>query len=207
MSKAQPGSARSFLLEANPVIRLLTYSDVVALGAMALLGPIFALFIVDRIEGGNAAVVGAAAAVALLTKSFLQVPAAMIIDRVRGERDDFFALLIGTVLIAAAPLLFLVIRTPIQLYAVEFLIGLGMAVSYPPYMAMFTRHIDRDKEGTQWGVRFTLIDLASAAAASLGGLLAVTAGFEAVIVTMSSLTLLAAVILIPVRKYVRMPKG
>ncbi len=42
-----------FMSDMNPVIRFLILSDVVWEGARGLLGPIFALFIVDFIEGGK----------------------------------------------------------------------------------------------------------------------------------------------------------
>src|SRR3989344_4403871 len=94
-----------FLQDINPVIRLLIISDTVIIGAAGLLGPIFALFITDFIQGGNEAVAGLAAGIYLLTKSVLQIPIAHFIDRVRGERDDFWLMFIFTLLIAFIPLL------------------------------------------------------------------------------------------------------
>jgi MFS family permease len=187
----------------NPVIRFLTMSDVILLGAMQLVSPIFALFIVDRIPDANAAVVGAAASVYLITKSIGQIPFATLIDRIRGERDDFWFLFSGTIVISLLPLLYLIIQTPMQLYIVQFFIGVCAAMTYPPYMAIFTRHIDRKREATEWGIRFTLIDLAGAISASLGGLVAVSAGFTWLIIGFVCINMLGALILLPARRYMR----
>jgi hypothetical protein len=72
-----------FLLHINFVIRMLILSDVIWGGAIGLLGPIFAIFIVNFIEGGNAAVAGVAMAIYLVVKSVMQIPAASIIDKIR----------------------------------------------------------------------------------------------------------------------------
>ena len=139
-----------FLKDINPVIRLLIISDTILMGAAGLLGPIFALFVEDFIQGGDAAVAGLAAGIYLFTKSVLQIPIAHFIDRIRGEKDDFWIMLIFTILIAFIPLLYLVINTPLQLYIVQFVLGFFTAFTFPTYMAIFTRHIDKEKEGTEW---------------------------------------------------------
>ncbi|MBI4133740.1 MFS transporter [Candidatus Uhrbacteria bacterium] len=192
-----------FLRDINPVVRLLIISDTVIIGAAGLLGPIFALFITDFIEGGNEVVAGLAAGIYLLTKSVLQVPIAHLIDRIRGERDDFWLMFIFSVVIAVMPLLYLIITTPLQLYIVQFVIGLATAFTFPTYMAIFTRHIDREKEGTEWGVYFTLTDLTSAALAALGGFIASTSGFPALIILVVVASVIGALLLWPIKPYIR----
>jgi len=192
-----------FLLNINPVVRFLILSDVVLVGSLGLIGPIFAIFIVDFIDGGNAAVAGVAAAVYLVTKSILQIPTATIIDRIRGERDDFWVLIVGSILAALVPLLYLVIHTPLQLYAVQFLYGLIMSITFPSFMAIFTRHIDKHKEGTEWGIYFTLTDFMGAIAASIGGVLAQTVGFRTLIVVLVFISILGTLMIFPIRPYIR----
>lgn len=192
-----------FLQDINPVIRFLIISDTVLMGAAGLLGPIFALFITDFIKGGNEAVAGIAAGIYLFTKSILQIPVAHFIDKIRGERDDFWIMFIFTILIAFIPLLYLVISTPLQLYIVQFVLGFFTAFTFPTYMAIFTRHIDKEKEGTEWGVYFTLTDLIGAALAVVGGYIAVTEGFPALIVTVVVVSLFGALLLWPIKPYIK----
>lgn len=192
-----------FLQDINRIIRLLIISDTVLMGAAGLLGPIFALFITDFIKGGNEAVAGLAAGIYLLTKSVLQIPIANFIDRVRGEKDDFWLMFVFTLFIAFIPLLYLVIDTPIELYIVQFLLGFFTAFTFPTYMAIFTRHIDKEKEGTEWGVYFTLTDLTGAALAAVGGYIAVSEGFPALIVAVVVISVIGALLLWPLRKYLK----
>lgn len=166
------------LKKINPVIRYLTISDILVIGGFGLILPIFAVFITESIKGGTVEVVGIAMAIYLITKSLGQIPVAGIIDKIKGERDDFWVMFIPSVLYSLVPLLYLTIDTPEGLYLVQFIYGLAAAAVFPAWMAIFTRHIDKEHEGVEWGVYQTLVDLGSAAAASLGGFIAFRFGFE-----------------------------
>jgi MFS family permease len=192
-----------FLQDINPVIRFLILSDIVVMGAAGLLGPIFALFIEDYITGGDEAVVGVAMAIYLLTKSVLQIPIAHLIDKIRGERDDFWLMFTFMLLASLVPLLYLFISTPGELYLTQFILGFCTAFTFPTFMAIFTRHIDKEKEGTEWGVYFTLVDLVSAALAAMGGYLAVTYGFPALITSVVIVSACGSLLLLPIRSYIQ----
>lgn len=206
MPKRPIALSHYFLQDINPVIRFLIISDTVFVGAAGLLGPIFALFIEDFIQGGNEAVAGLAAGIYLFTKSILQIPIAHFIDKVRGEKDDFWLMFVCTIMISLIPLLYLVINTPYQLYAVQFLLGVFTAFTFPTYMAIFTRHIDKKKEGTEWGMYFTLTDLVSAAFAAVGGYLAATQGFPVLIIAVVTISVLGSLLLWPIKPYLKMSK-
>jgi len=204
MHKRSIGLQSYFLLDINAVVRYLIMSDVLLVGASSMLAPIFALFIIKDIQGGNEIVAGIAAAIYLITKSLFQIPVATIIDRIRGERDDFGILVCFSVIMALVPLLYLFIDQPWQLYVVQFILGLFTAMTFPSFMAIFTRHIDRKKEATEWGVYFTLTDFASAGLAGIGGVIAGTAGFPALIMTVVVLSVIGGLLLIPIKPYLRL---
>ena len=194
-----------FLQEINPIIKFLIISDTILSGAAGLLGPIFALFIEDFIIGGNAATAGIAAGIYLFSKSVLQIPIAHFIDKIRGEKDDFWIMFIFSICIAIIPLFYLIINTPLQLYIIELALGLFTAFTFPTYMAIFTRHIDKEKEGTEWGIYFTLTDIVGAAFSVIGGYVAVSAGFPVLIVVVVLLSLFGTLFLFPIKPYIKMP--
>lgn len=185
----------------NPVVRFLIISDTVLLGALGLLGPIFALFIHTFIVGGNEAVAGVAAGIYLLTKSVFQIPVAYAIDKIKGELDDFWIMLIFSILVGFVPLLYLYVHSPHQLYFVQLILGFLTAFTFPPYMAIFTRHIDKAKEGTEWGIYFTLTDLMSAAFATIGGYIAYLEGFRALIITVVVMSFIGSLLLWPIHPH------
>lgn len=192
-----------FLKDINPVVRFMILSESIATGAVGLLGPLFALFIADFIVGSNEAVVGLAAGIYLFARSTLQIPIAHYLDKIRGEKDDFWVLFTCSTLTALVPLLYLVISTPLQLYIVQFTLGLLAASTYPSFLAIMTRHIDKGKEGTEWSIYFTLIDITSAAFAIIGGYMVVTAGFPVLITIVVCTSLMSTMMLLPVRPYLK----
>ncbi len=206
MKKRAIHPSHYFLKDFNPVIRFLVISDTILIGAAGLLGPIFALFIEDFIIGGNESVAGLAAGIFLLSKSVLQIPIAHYIDKIRGEKDDFWLMFICSVAMSLVPLAYLFIETPMQLYLVQFVLGVLASFTFPTFMAIFTRHIDKSKEGTEWGVYFTLTDLTSAVLAVTGGFLASTQGFPTLIIVVVILSLIGALMLWPIKPYIKVAK-
>lgn len=186
-----------FLGDFDPMIRFLMFADIIGYAAAGLLGPIFAIFIVDFIQGGTEAVAGIAAAIFLLTKSLMQIPAAAIVDRICGEKDDFHFLFWSMLIVSFLPLLYLIIQTPLELYFVQFVLGIATAFTFPSFMALFTRHTPPGKEGMTWGIYYTLTDLSSAATAAIGGFLAVTIGFEKVIYIVVFVGVLGTLLYLP----------
>lgn len=190
--KRRKKSSYFSLREINPVIRILTISDVMILGGFGLVSPIFAIYITDSIIGGSIEVVGIASMIYLLVKSLGQIPIAFFIDKLRGERDDFWMMFFGSILFGLAPFLYIYISTPIQLYFVQFLYGLGAAMSTPTWYAIFTKHIDKNKEGVEWGMYSTMVDIGSAGTASLGAFLAALFGFEKLFLVVGVISLIGS---------------
>ena len=181
---------REFLkIESNWVIKTLTISDIFILSGFGLISPIFAVFITDQIEDGSVEVAGLAAMIYLLTKSLGQLPFAQIIDKIRGEKDDFWSMFIGSIATSLVPLFYLFARKPIHVYSIQFFYGLAQALTFPSWMAIFTRHVDARREGTEWGIYYTLTDLSGAGAAAIGGLIANYFGFAPLSVSYTHLTL------------------
>jgi len=203
MANRAIGIRHYLLQEINPVIRFLILSDVLIIGAAGMLGPIFAFYIENFVQNGNEQVAGIAAAIFLITKSLFQIPIAAIIDKIRGERDDFYVMVPFSILMSLAPLLYLLVSQPWQLYTVQLLMGLFTAMTFPSYMAIFTRHIDKTKEGIEWGVYFTLSDLLSAGLAVIGGYMAYNIGFTALIISVASISTLGSLMLIFIKPYIK----
>ncbi|OGY58641.1 MAG: hypothetical protein A3H06_01205 [Candidatus Colwellbacteria bacterium RIFCSPLOWO2_12_FULL_44_13] len=183
----------------NPVIRTLILSDVLIISSFGLFAPFFAIYIIESVKGGLE-VVGIAATVYLLVKSLGQLIIARVIDKIRGESDDFRTMVAGSFVVALIPLFYIFVMTPFQLYLVQALYGLAMAFVFPAWMAIFTRHINVNQEGTQWGIYFTTVDLSNAIAASVGGFLAASFGFTPIFVIVSILTFCGALVLFAIRR-------
>lgn len=194
-----PKSARPPFFGINPIIRLMIISDFIIMSGFGLVAPIFAVFILDNISGGNLAVIGLAQAFYYIARSGFQLPIAWLIDRKKGEKDDFWVMFIGSLLFSVMPLCYLLVSTPLELYLVQFIYGLGSALAIPTWAAIFSRHLDRGKEGTEWAVHNLFFDLAIALAAATGGFIAYQYGFDLLFVLVSLFSLTGSLVLIWLR--------
>ena len=190
-----------FLLSVNPAIRFMILADFVWLGAVGLIIPIFALLVEDFIPGSTAATVGIAASIYLITKSVVQIFAASVIDWIRGEKDDFWIMFVFSVIAAFLPVAYLFMTTPAHLYIIQFFYGLFIAFTFPTFMALFSRHLDARKEGTEWGLYYTINDLGSAFTAFAGGVIATLIGFDLLLIIAVAISVVGTLFLYPVRYY------
>jgi MFS family permease len=187
-------------LPMNRVISILILSDFFILSGWGLVGPIFAVFITRQIQGAGVEVVGLSSTIYFLLKSGLQLPLANLIDKIQGEKDDFRAMVIGSALTAVVPIFYIFIRNVPQLFVAQALYGIGGALSYPSWLALFTRHIDKNKEGWEWSIYYTVTDLSGAAVAAIGGYLAKYVGFNFLFILVAILNILGTVVLIRMRR-------
>lgn len=179
----------------NRVIRFLTISDILMLSGWGLINPIFAVFVTDQIQGGNVEMAGLAITVFLLTKSLVQMPIAWLIDKKRGEIDDFWVMIIGSLIISLSAFLFIFAKNVSQILLIQVVNGFGAALSYPSWLAIFTRHVDTHKEGFEWSLYFTVTDLGGALVAGLGGAIANYLGFQSLFLLVGLLSFLGTAFL------------
>ena|SRR3989344_2095010 len=190
-----------FSFPINPVIKILTFSDLIAMSGFALTAPIFAVYLNDNIVGGSLEVVGFATMIYLVVKSVSQLLFAEIVDKIKGERDDFWMMFLGSVGYSFIPLFYLLAKTPTDIYIIQFMYGIFSAATFPSWMALFTRHADKDNEGMEWGIYYTATDFGGAAAAALGGYWASQYGFHSVFILNSVLSFIGTGFLFLIRKH------
>ena len=165
-------------MKINNLIKFLTFSDIIVISGWGLINPIFAVFVTGQIKGGSIELVGLASSVYFVTRSVLQIPFARFIDRKKGEIDDFVVMAAGSFLVATIPFCYIFASTNVHLLLFQGLYGLGSAMALPGWLAIFTRHIDKNKEAEEWAFYSAMVGLSAALAGALGGFLAETFGFR-----------------------------
>jgi len=187
-------------IKINRIIKYLILSDLIFWSGWGLISPIFAVFVVEKIQGGTVAVVGLASAIYWILKSILRIPIGLFLDSRSGEEDDFWFLFFGLIISSLVPFGYLMVSYPWHIYLLQVLFAIGMAMALSGSSAIFTRHIDRGKEATEWGVDATLVGLGIGIAGALGGLIAASFGFGALFVLVGILGITAAVVLLSILK-------
>jgi len=183
-------------LKVNRLIRFFVVSDLFFWSGWGLLTPIFAIFIVNRIQGATVLTVGIASAIYWVVKALFQMPVALYLDKHEGERDDFHALISGLILGGITAFSFLLVNSAAGLYFVIFLQALAFGLYTPAWSAIFSRHLDKKNYAFDWSLDNTTIGLALGITAFVGAALASAFGFNAIFVATGVLSFISATILI-----------
>lgn len=179
----------------NKVIKYLILSDLAFWTGWGLVNPVFAIFVVDKIQGGNAFVTGVASAIYWLVKSLFWIPLGMLLDSRPSERDDYFTLVVGLFLAALVPFGFIFASVPWHIYLLQAVYGIGMAMAFAGWTPIFTRHIDKGKESTEWGLSGTSLGLGTGVAGAVGGWAVTQFGFTPVFLAVGILGLAGVALL------------
>lgn len=189
------------LKKISTVLLIMTWVDILILSAFGLLSPIFAIFITGQIHGGTATVVGFATASYMIGRSIFQIPVGKFIDKRSGEKDDFLILIIGYALLTIVPFLYIIASTPLHIYILQTFLGIADALAIPSYLAIFSRHLDRDHEGTEWSFRSVFTSIAAAIAGAAGGIIADSFGFRTLFIVAGLLALFSTLSILLIRPF------
>ena len=196
-------------MKINQVVRTLVLADFFVNAGFSVFAPVVAIFITHQIVGGTIEAIGFGAAIVQLCKITVEIPLSKVLDRNHGEYDDFWALMIGSALVAIVPFLYLLATSMIHIYIIEAIYGVGIAFTVPPWYAIFTRHIDKLQASFEWTLDSVSIGLAAAGAAALGGVLAQKYGFNFVFITGGVFAIVGGILQIAIFKHIKkkVPRG
>jgi MFS family permease len=161
-----------FKLNINRLVQYFILADLVFLAGWGLLDPIFAIFVVQKIEAATIATVGSLVGVYWIVKSVLQIPVSLFLDKIEGEKDDFYTLIIGLLIAAIALFSFMAATKIWHVYAIQVVKAIAFALYLPAWRAIFSRHLDKGKVAFEWALSSTSVGLSMGLMAIVGGALA-----------------------------------
>jgi len=186
-------------IRVNRIIRSLIISDFVLFFALGLLSPIFAVFILENI-GNRLEVIGYAASCYWITRVVMAVPLSRLMDKLKGELDEYSFMVIGTFIISIIPLFYIIASEPWHIYVLQIVNGLAHSMAVPAWRIIFTNHVDRKSIGFEWSLEDVGIGTATAASAAVGAFVADRLGFNVLFGAMSFFGIISAFILLVLRK-------
>ena len=176
----------------NRIIKLLILSDIFVITGFGLIEPIIAVFIKENLIGGSIVAAGMASTIFLLVKSVAQIPAARYSDE---KQNRIFLLILGSILVAIVPFIYIFSATIKQIYLAQVVYGLGSALAYPSWLALFSNNLDKKQEGFEWALYSTAVGIGTALTAYIGASIADAFGFKIVFSIVGALSVVGAMIL------------
>lgn len=178
----------------NKKLLLLILSDIFILSSFGLIGPIFAIFIIENLEGGSVVAAGLSTTIFLVVKSVVQMPLSRyFIDK---EKHKTHSLLLGTLLIISVPFIYFFAKSVNTIFAAQAVYGLGAAMAYPAWFSLFTAYIDKKHKGFEYTLWSTGVGIGTALAAFVGANIANAIGFKALFFVVGFIALLGFGLLI-----------
>ncbi len=173
--------------------KLLIFSDIMMTSAAGLIAPIFAIFINNNLIGGGELAAGLASMIFLLVSGMGELAFGRIVDNVGHHKLYLF---VGTAIIAVTPFLYIFITTAAELYIVEMISAIGVAISYPLWYVYFSHSMEEQKEGYTWSVYGFFTRISAAITALVGGYIAQFFGFDEAFMVVGGLGVIGALLLL-----------
>jgi DHA1 family quinolone resistance protein-like MFS transporter len=176
----------------NRTMKLLMLSDIFVLTGFGLIQPILAIFINQGVTGGSVLTAGIASTIFLLTKSLIQLPFAKYIDD-HGKKTRW--LILGTLLMAVVPILYVTADSMYKIYLAELIYGLGSGLAYPTWLGLWSRNLNQGQESFQWSIYSTSTGIGTAATGTIGAAMATITGFTTTFLLAGVMCLLGCITL------------
>ncbi len=166
-------------------LQLLLYSSFFFNLAQGLLGPIYALFVEDI--GGDIVAAGTSYAIFSIVCGIFIIYMSRWEDKANNLSFLFF---ISRVLCTISIIGYFFIQTVWQLYVVQFILGIALALGNPPFDSLYSRHVDSAKITSEWGLWEAQYQIVLGISALLGGWIVYLTSFKVLIVCMFILSLI-----------------
>jgi MFS family permease len=187
-----------FNFNLNKVIKYLVLSDLVFYTGWGLFSPLFAIFVLESIIGGTAFAVGMAAGINLIIRSLLRVPFGIYSDK--NQKIAYHFMIWGLLISAFIPLGYIFARSVFHIYLLQAVLGAFLAMSTSGWTAIYSRHLDKRKESTEWGIDAVAVGIGPGIAGMVGGALITLFSFDLVFILVSLIGILGVAMLLFIKK-------
>jgi len=165
------------MFKINRTIQLLMVSDIFVLTGFGLIDPILAIYIKDGLTGGTVFSAAVASTLFLLVKSLVQLPFSRNVDKMTDVARGRW-LLLGTLLIATVPFIYIFSSSITFIYLAQVLHGAGSGLAYSAWLGIWSTHLDKGRESYEWSLYSTMVGIGTAVSAFIGGFVAQYIGFQ-----------------------------
>src|SRR5680860_1515245 len=181
----------------NKALRILLSTNALILMAGAMLGPIYALF-VEKI-GGDLMDASIAGGIFALVAGLTTLISGRYSDKIK---ENELIIVLGYIIMGVGFFLYFWVNSIIFLFIVQAIIGLGEAIYSPAFDAVYSKHLDGHKSGTQWGAWESMNYFTTAVGSIVGGALVTLFGFPILFVVMGALCFSSAIYIFQLKRKV-----
>ncbi len=176
----------------NQIVRAYIISESFVWSAWNLVIPILAIFVVDNIKGGSVQTAATAYSIYLITRVVFELICGKILVRT-SDRKKYTIALVGIILLGFSYLFFSISQSISTLLIGYMIAGMGLGLSAPAKNALFSIHIEKNKEASNWSIADAVTFGCMALAATLGGFFQSVYGFHILFAIAAFINFLGAI--------------
>jgi len=176
----------------NKVVESFIVSETLLWSAWNFVTPIFAIFVVNNVRGGNIQTAASAFSVCLIARVVCEIMTGRYLNN-RTDKDKLSITILGMIFMSLAYIGFAFSHTILHLFFFYIVIGVGFGVASPAKYSLFTDHIDKNKATTEWSLYDAVTLLGIASATALGGFIASVYGFSFLFILASIINFLGII--------------
>lgn len=172
----------------NKALRILLFTNAMILVSVAMLAPIYAIF-VERV-GGDLMDASIAGGIFAFVAGITTLVSGKYSDKIK---ETELIIIFGYLIMGIGFLLYFWVSSVAFLFMVQVVIGLGEAIYSPAFDAVYSKHLDGHKSGTQWGAWESMNYFTLAFGAIIGGSIVTFFGFQILFAIMAILSFSSAI--------------
>lgn len=160
----------------NPVVKAFIISEIFLWSSWNAIIPIFAIFVVNKIPGGNIEIAAASFSAYLISRVVFELISGRYLFE-SGDIQKFAMTILGIVFISVGYVGFAMTKDIFSIFIFYSVIGMGLGIASPAKNSLFSTHLDKNREVTEWSLYDGFIFMGMAMAAAIGGFVANRYGF------------------------------
>lgn len=187
----------------NPVVKAFIISEIFLWSSWNAIIPIFAIFAANQIPGGNTEVAAASFSTYLIVRVIFELISGKYLSK-STDMQKFIISIAGIILMSLGYVGFALTKDVHSLFIYYGVIGMGLGIASPAKNSLFSSHLDKDREVTEWSMYDGFVFMGMAMSATIGGFVANRYGFTFLFYLVAITNLLS---IIPYILYAKRRKG
>lgn len=181
MLKEQFISRNPTHFQVNPVVKSFIISEGIIWSAWNFLAPVFAIFLISKVQGGSVELVGIAYSFHLIARVIVELANSKYLSSC-SDKKKLNTTIIGLSVMTFGYLGIAFSQNVLHVFIFYTLLGVGMGIAAPAKSSLFSTHLDKNREASEWGIYDAVIFIGMALSAALGGFIAKEYGFTVLFV-------------------------
>lgn len=175
----------------NPLVKSFIISEAFLWSAWNFIAPIFAIYVANRVAGGNINIAASAFSTYLIARVIFELISSKYFSK-SSDNKKLKVTIIGIIFISIGYFGFAFSKTVLPVFIFYALSGAGFGIASPLKNSLFSTHLDKDKEPFEWSIYDTVIFIGMALSTALGGFIASIYGFTFLFILAATVNLLSS---------------